>query len=57
MVVCGRQDDLTPLDLSEELAHLIPRARLAVLEDCGHLSTMERPEQVTALMRDWLAER
>jgi len=57
LVVCGRQDALTPLELSEELAHLIPRARLTVIEDCGHLSTMERPEEVTGLMREWLAGR
>ena len=57
LVVCGRQDAVTPLDLSEEMTGLLPRARLAVIEDCGHLSTMERPETVTALLREWLARR
>ncbi len=57
LVVCGRQDALTPLELSEELARLIPRARLAVIEDCGHLPTMERPEEATALLREWLTAR
>ncbi|MEK9831996.1 MAG: alpha/beta fold hydrolase [Rhodospirillaceae bacterium] len=54
LVICGRQDALTPLDLSEEMAAGIPGARLAVIEDCGHLSTMERPQAATALMRQWL---
>jgi pimeloyl-ACP methyl ester carboxylesterase len=54
MVVCGRQDALTPLDRSEEIAAAIPGARLAVIEECGHLSTMERPHAATALMRLWL---
>ena len=54
LVVCGRQDELTPLDLSEEIAQGIEGARLCVIEECGHLSTMERPFAVTALMRDWL---
>ena len=54
MVICGRQDALTPLDLSAEMAAGIPGARLAVIEDCGHLSTMERPQAATALMRQWL---
>ena len=54
MVICGRQDALTPLEHSQEMAAGIPGARLAVIEDCGHLSTMERPQAATALMRQWL---
>ncbi len=54
LVLCGRQDALTPLDLHEEMAAAIPGARLVVVDDCGHLSTMESPETVTAAMRDWL---
>jgi pimeloyl-ACP methyl ester carboxylesterase len=54
MVVCGRQDLTTPLETSEEIARLTPGARLCVIEECGHLSSMERPHAVTALLRDWL---
>jgi pimeloyl-ACP methyl ester carboxylesterase len=53
LVICGREDALTPLARSEEIAAAIPRARLAVIEECGHLATMERPQAVTALMRLW----
>lgn len=55
LVLCGRQDRLTPLDLHQEMAAGIPGAELVILEDCGHLSTLERPDQVNAAMRDWLA--
>jgi len=54
MVMCGRQDALTPLEHHQEMAAAIPGSRLAVIEDCGHLSTMERPQAATALMRQWL---
>ena len=54
MVMCGRQDALTPPEHSQEMAVAIPGSRLAVIEDCGHLSTMERPQAATALMRQWL---
>lgn len=57
LVLCGRQDMLTPLALSEEMAGLIPDAELVVIEDCGHLSTMERPDAVNAAMRAWLLGR
>ena len=54
LVACGRQDKLTPLELSEEIAASIPKAVLVVIEDCAHLPTMERPQAATALMRYWL---
>lgn len=54
LVVCGRQDRLIPLALSEEIAAGIPNATLVVIEDCGHLPTMERPQAATALLRYWL---
>ncbi len=57
LVLCGRQDALTPLALHEEMAELTPGARLAVIEECGHLPTLERPHAATALMRDWLLYR
>jgi pimeloyl-ACP methyl ester carboxylesterase len=54
LVLCGRQDQLTPLECSEEMAAAIPGAKLVVVEDCGHLSTLERPAEVNAAMRGWL---
>lgn len=54
LVLCGREDALTPLELAEEMAGAIPGARLAIVEECGHLSSMERPQAVTALLRQWL---
>ena len=55
LVLCGRQDQLTPLDRHEEMAAGIKGAKLKVLEDCGHMSTMEKPDQVNRAMRQWLA--
>lgn len=56
LVVCGRQDAITPLDGHQEMARLAPGARLVVLDDCGHLSTWEQPDAVTAELRRWLRE-
>lgn len=55
LVLCGRQDERTPLAASQEMAEKIPNAALVVIEDCGHLSTMERPRAVTAVLRYWLS--
>ncbi|HEC14890.1 MAG TPA: hypothetical protein ENI72_03940 [Rhodospirillales bacterium] len=54
LVLCGRQDALISFDLHREMAAKIPHSTLSVIENCGHLSTLERPEAVNAALRDWL---
>lgn len=54
LVLCGREDAATPLELSREMAADIPSAQLVVLEECGHLATMEKPAETSAAMRRWL---
>ena len=54
LVLCGRDDQITPLDCSEEMAVAVPDADLVVLEDCGHMSTLERPAAVNAALGNWL---
>lgn len=55
LVLCGRQDALTPLELHEEMAALIPGAVLTVLEHAGHLPPLEKPDETAAALRGWLA--
>lgn len=54
LVLCGADDQLTPVELHEEIAAGILGARLIVVPECGHLSTLERPDAVNAALRDWL---
>ena len=54
LVVCGRQDVITPVLLSEEMAAGIRAAQLVLIEQCNHYAPMERPYAVTALLRQWL---
>lgn len=54
LVLCGREDSITPVEAHEELAANIPGAKLRVLEKCGHLSTLERPKEVNDALREWL---
>jgi len=55
LVLCGRQDALTPLAGHEEITAAINDALLVIIEDCGHLSTLEKPAEVNAALRHWLA--
>lgn len=54
LVAVGAGDQLTPPDLSAEIAGLVPGAALHVVEGAGHLLPMERPDAATRLMREWL---
>lgn len=54
LILGGRQDRVCPLAIQAEMAALIPGARLAIIEDCGHLSTLEQPEKVTEVLNAWL---
>jgi len=54
LVLCGRQDALTPLADHQAMAAGIADSRLVVVEECGHLSTLERPGAVNAALRAWL---
>lgn len=54
LVVVGRDDTLTPPDRAEEMAGLIPGAKLVRIARCGHLSAVEQPQAVSAALAMWL---
>ena len=54
LVAVGDSDALTPPELADEIAAAIPGARRATIGDCGHISTLEQPEAVNAILEDWL---
>ena len=53
LLVTGQEDRICPVALHEEMAALIPGSKLEVIEQCGHLSTLEQPERVTRCIRTW----
>lgn len=57
LVLCGREDELCPVEWHVAMAHAMPRADLAVIAECGHLSTMEEPGAVTAALKRLLRRK
>lgn len=55
LVIVGDGDVLTPPERAEEIANGIPGARLSIIRDSGHLSTLEQPSAVTRDMAQFLA--
>ncbi|MEM9377407.1 MAG: alpha/beta hydrolase [Pseudomonadota bacterium] len=46
LLIAGAQDQVCPVERHQEIEMKIPSANLHVLEGCGHISTLEQPEQV-----------
>ncbi len=54
LILAGRQDLLCPPKVQEEMRDKITGSRMVLVEDCGHLVSLERPYATTALFRYWL---
>ena len=54
LVLCGREDVVTPLALHEEMAAAIAGSRLVVVDQCGHLAPLGQPQRVSRAMAAWL---
>jgi len=56
LIICGRDDQITPPAVHDEMAAGIAGSRLEIIDDCGHLSPLEQPARVTELLRCWLID-
>lgn len=54
LVLCGAQDGWANVAQHEALHRGIAGSELVVVPDCGHMSTMEQPEAVSAALLGWL---
>lgn len=54
VVVVGEEDELTPPVFSRGMAERIPGATLVIVPESGHVSSLEAPEQVSAVLRELL---
>ncbi|EAQ10583.1 MULTISPECIES: alpha/beta fold hydrolase [Maritimibacter] len=54
LVLCGEHDKITPPKRHTFMAELIPYAELAIIDDAGHLPTLETPEKTNMALEAWL---
>jgi pimeloyl-ACP methyl ester carboxylesterase len=54
VLVFGRQDGITSIEHQNEMLNTIPNVRLEILEDCGHMMTLEKPADVNARLSAFL---
>jgi len=56
LVACGREDKVTPPALSQDLATLVPGARLAWIDNAGHQTPIEQPAVLARLLQELLQQ-
>ena len=54
LLICGADDEHTPVRRHEFIGTLMSNAQLLVVEGAGHLPPLERPAVVTHALREWL---
>jgi pimeloyl-ACP methyl ester carboxylesterase len=54
LVFAGEEDRAQPPARSREIVAALPSAELVIIPEAGHLSALEQPEVVTAVIRDFL---
>jgi pimeloyl-ACP methyl ester carboxylesterase len=55
MVMWGSRDAIVPMGGADWLARTLPRAQVAVIPDAGHIPMLDRPDEVNAALRGFLA--
>ncbi|MGX1271229.1 alpha/beta fold hydrolase [Streptomyces phaeoluteigriseus] len=54
LVVVGAEDEFTPVRDAETLHSLLPDSTLRVIDHCGHMPNLERPEEFNAALGEFL---
>lgn len=54
LVLCGSEDQVAPVTLTQEMAQKLQNAELVVLPDSGHMVTLEQPNGTLAAVEQWL---
>ena len=56
LLMCGRQDAWSPLARHQEMHALVAGSEMAIIEDAGHMTTMEQPDAVSVCLRNWIGD-
>lgn len=54
LVLCGRHDKLCPVKRHQLMHDLLPNSVFEIVENAGHIPTLEQPEFTTAALTRWL---
>jgi len=55
LIVASRNDQLSSVAEAQQMQAQIPAAKMVLIEDCGHMTPLEKPEELLQILSDWLA--
>jgi pimeloyl-ACP methyl ester carboxylesterase len=56
LVVCGKDDHLTPPAYSDYLHNAMTGSRLNLIDDAGHMVMLEKPDELNRAIEGFVAE-
>jgi len=56
-IIWGKQDNVTPPDVAEEMYKEIPNSDLFWIDNCGHAAMMEKPEEFNNILYNWIKDK
>ncbi len=57
LVICGTEDQMTPLRYAQYMANNIPDAQMVAIPQAGHMVMLEKPDEIAAIMADFLTAK
>ena len=57
LVIWGQGDQLIPVDQGRHIAAQIPGARQVIIDDCGHIPSVEQPRAFLLALGGFLGAR
>lgn len=56
LIIVGSDDDLTPTDLSVEMHQKLSNSQLKIINNAGHMSFIEKPDEINAIIAQFLLQ-
>ncbi len=56
LIICGREDVITPILQSERMHNTIKNSSFKIIDEAGHLSNMEQPEEFNKYLQEFLSQ-
>ena len=54
LILCGSEDKLCPVERHEMMHNMITDSDLKIINNAGHMPTLEQPRETTEVLKEWL---
>ena len=54
LIMCGSEDKLCPVERHEMMHNMISDSDLKIINNAGHMPTLEQPGETTEVLKEWL---